>query len=514
MYFRMDRRSFLKQASLSTVSLLLSSCSSAVPKAVRSSHPNVIVILADDMGYGDLACQNQDSKIPTPNLDRMAGQGVRFTDAHSPSGVCTPTRYSMLTGRYCWRSRLKRGVLGPWAPPLIEKDRLTVPALLKKQGYRSACIGKWHLGWDWPFTAQYLESNETDRRKMKRSGVDFVDWSKPIMGGPLACGFDYYFGDDVPNFPPYVFIENDRTLGVPAAVKSREMFGAIGPMLPGWELEAVMPTITRKAVEWIDKSAKSKDPFFLYFSLTAPHLPVVPMKEFKGKSSAGEYGDFVVEVDWSVGEVLKALERNGLEKDTLVIFTSDNGPERFAYSRIKEYKHYSMGRLRGLKRDTWEGGHRVPFIARWDGKIKPATVSDEVICLVDMMGTLAAIAGADIPETAGEDSYNVMPALLGQKLKSPIREATVSHGEKGTFAIRKGDWVLIDAPTGDTKKIEPEWFKAERGYQKHDFPAELFNLKDDRAEKQNLYAKFPEKVTELKLLLEKYKKDGRSVPMK
>jgi len=510
----MNRRSFLKQASLSTVSLLLSSCSPAAPKVRTSGKLNLIVILADDMGYGDLACQNRDSKIPTPNLDLMTGQGMRFTDAHSPSAVCTPTRYSLLTGRYCWRSRLKKGVLGAWSPPLIEKDRLTVPALLKMQGYRTACIGKWHLGWEWPFTAQYLESNKKDRKNITRSGIDFIDWSKPIAGGPLACGFDYYFGDDVPNFPPYVFIENERTLGVPTELKPKEMFGASGPMLPGWELESVMPTITRKAVEWIDKSAKMKDPFFLYFALTAPHKPIVPTEEFKGKSNAGEYGDFVVEVDWSVGEVLKALERNRLEEDTLVIFTSDNGPERFAYSTIQEYKHYSMGQLRGVKRDTWEGGHRIPFIARWDGKIKAGAVSDEVICHVDILATLAAIVGADIPETAGEDSYNIMPALLGQKLKSPIREATVIHGENGNFAIRKGDWVLIDAPSGDSKRIEPGWFKAERGYHEHDFPAELFNLKDDQAERQNLYRKFPEKVKELKILLEKYKEDGRSVPTK
>jgi arylsulfatase A-like enzyme len=381
-------------------------------------------------------------------------------------------------------------------------------------GYRTACIGKWHLGWKWPFKAQYLDSDKKQRRNITRSGIDFIDWSKPITAGPLACGFDYYFGDDVPNFPPYVFIENERTLGVPTELKPKEMFGARGPMLPGWELESVMPTITRKAVEWIDKSAKMKDPFFLYFALTAPHKPIVPTEEFNGKSNAGKYGDFVVEVDWSVGEVLKALERNRLQENTLVIFTSDNGPERFAYSTIQQYKHYSMGQLRGVKRDTWEGGHRVPFIARWDGKIKAGTVNDEVICLVDMLATLAAAAGAKFHETAGEDSYSIMPALLGKKLKSRIREATVLHGEKGTFAIRKGDWVLIDAPSGDSKRIEPAWFKAERGYHEHDFPVELFNLKDDQTQRQNLYRKFPEKVEELKILLAKYKKDGRSVPGK
>ncbi|MCC6142682.1 MAG: sulfatase-like hydrolase/transferase [Candidatus Hydrogenedentes bacterium] len=273
-----------------------------------------------------------------------------------------------------------------------------------------------------------------------------------------------------------------------------------------------MPAITRKAVEWIDQSAQQSpaQPFFLYFPLTAPHTPIAPADEFKGKSQAGEYGDFVVEVDWAVGEVLQALQRNSLADNTLVVFTSDNGPENFAYKRIRDHQHASMGDWRGLKRDTWEGGHRVPFLARWPGHIEPNSTSDEVLCLTDIMATAAAITGAPLPETAAEDSYNMLPALIGETRAEPIREATVHHSYSGRFAIRRGDWVLIDAPTGDDNR-EPDWRKQERGYKSHDLPGELFNVTEDPMERNNLYGERPELVAELKALLEKYKLEGRSV---
>ena len=501
----LDRRGFLKLAGLGTAA-------AAMPQSLwadeaKNSLPNIVFILADDMGYGDLACQNPDSKIPTPNLDRFAHEGVRFTDVHSPSAVCTPTRYGILTGRYCWRSRLKRSVLWPWDPPLIEQGRMTGPALLKKHGYSTACIGKWHLGWNWPFV------KEADKARDKAVPCDALDWGKPITGGPLACGFDYYFGDDVPNFPPYVFIENERTLGVPSEQKPQTMYGNPGPMLPGWKLEAVVPAITGKAVQWIEDNAKQtpERPFFLYFPLTAPHEPIVPAEEFKGKSKAGDYGDYVVEVDWAVGEVLEALELNGAARNTLLIFTSDNGPEVSAYERARISHHYSMGDLRGIKRDIWEGGHRVPFIARWPGRTKPGTTSNEIICLTDFMATVAAIVGYKLPEDAGEDSYNILPALLGEPLSQPIREATVHHSYDGKFAIRRGNWVLIDASSGGENK-EPDWFLQERAYGRDDQPGELYDLNQDLPERRNLYTERPEIVADLKALLEKYKKDGRSAP--
>jgi len=488
--------------------------STALSAEAGQRKPNIVYILADDLGYGDLGCYNKDPKIPTPNLDALATQGRRFTDAHAPTSVCTPTRYALLTGRYCWRSRLDRGVLGPWDKPLIEAGRLTVPALLTQHGYSTACIGKWHLGWQWP----------TKDGQAPRSGQDRlsnVDFTKALGDGPTTRGFEYYFGVDVPNYPPYCFIENDRTLGIPSA-PNRPEFNRPGPMLPGWQWVEIMPELTRRAAKFIEDAAKAgpQKPFFLYFPLTAPHYPVVPAPDFKGKSKAGDYGDFVAQVDWTVGQVLDALQRAGVADNTLVVFTSDNGPEITgevacgAYDRAQRYRHFSMGELRGAKRDTWEGGHRMPFLARWPGKIEAGTTSGETIAHVDLMATVAGLLGAKLPDNAGEDSFNILPALVGEKLDKPIREATVHHACSGKFAIRKGNWVLIDAPSGEDngRRGEPEWLKQERGYAAHKQPGELFDVREDISERRNLYAERPEIVRELKELLEKYKRDGRSTP--
>jgi len=506
----LNRRDFIKAAG-AVVSALPSLARDASAETASPQTPNIVYILADDLGYGDVRCLNPDGKIPTPNIDRLASQGMLFTDAHSGSAVCTPTRYGLLTGRYCWRSRLQRGVLEPWGETLIDPDRLTVAALLKQNGYATACIGKWHLGWKWPTKDGKAPASGADR-------LSNVDFSKPILEGPTSRGFDYYFGTDVPNYPPYCYIENDRTVGIPS-VPNRPQFNRPGPMLPGWEWVNIMPDLTRRAVKYIEDAAKAspRRPFFLYFPLTAPHYPVVPAPQFKGKSEAGEYGDYVVQVDWTVGQVMDVLERSGVAGDTLLVFTSDNGPEITgevrpgAYDRIQLYQHYSMGPLRGAKRDAWEGGHRVPFIARWPGRIQPGHSSSETICHVDLMATVAAMLGVRLPENAGEDSYNILPALLGEKLDGPIREATVHHSAKGHFAIRKGNWVLIDWKTGDDNK-EPDWFRKERGYEPHNQPCELYDLRQDMAERRNLCAEQPQKAAELRELLEKYKRDGRSTP--
>ncbi len=479
--------------------------------------PNLVYILADDLGYGDLGCYNPESRIPTPNLDRLAREGMRFTDAHAPDAVCTPTRYGLLTGRYCFRSRMKSGVLPPWGAPLIEEGRLTVPALLARHGYSTACIGKWHLGWQWP--------TKDGRPPSSRDGIGNLDFSKPIPGGPTTRGFETYFGVDLPNYPPYCFIDNERTVGTPSVAAPMEHggFNRPGPMVPGWKLVNILPELTHRAVNHIERSAQESvgKPFFLYFPLTAPHYPVVPAPQFKGRSRAGEYGDFVAQVDATVGEVLSALKRTGVATNTLLIFTSDNGPECVevdpgAYDRIKLYGHRSMDGLRGVKRDTWEGGHRVPFLARWPGHIPAGAVSDETICHVDFMATCAALLGAKLPPNAGEDSYNILPVLLGEKTDRPIREATVLHGGDGKFAIRQGDWVLIDAPTGSGNgaRGEPAWFKQEGGYQTNTAAGELYNLRSDLPQRANLYAQKPEIVGRLKALLEKYKADGRSTPIK
>ena len=474
--------------------------------AAPPAKPNVVYVLADDLGYGDPGCYNPKSKIPTPNIDRLATEGVRFTDAHSPSAVCTPTRYALLTGRYAWRSRLQRNVIGPFSQPLIAEKQLTVPAMLRAQGYATACVGKWHLGWGWP-------KPDADGKR---------DFTKPIPDGPTTRGFDSYFGTDVPNYPPYCFIENDRTVGLPteAAPVGRDSLNIAGPMVHGWKLVDVLPGLEKCAAEFIGAAAKAGKPFFLYLPLTSPHFPVVPSAEFRGKGAAGEYGDFVTQTDALVGKVLAALKAAGVADNTLVVFTSDNGPEisgevkNGAYDRLKEYGHASMGTLRGAKRDAWEGGHRVPFVARWPGNISPGTTCDETICHVDLMATLAAVLGEKLPADAGVDSVNILPALLGEKRAAPLREATVHHSAQGKFAVRKGDWVLILAPTGDDngKKGEPPWFRADRGYTAHAEPGELFNLAADPTQKVNRYAVEPEKVKELAALLQRYVSDGRSTP--
>jgi len=479
--------------------------------------PNIVFILSDDLGYGDLGCYNKDSKIPTPNLDRLASEGMRFTDAHAPASVCSPTRYALLTGRYAWRTSLQRGVLGPWGTPLVAPDRLTVASLLKQHGYATACIGKWRLGWDWPTKDGQPPSVGEDR-------LSNVDFTRPVTNGPTTRGFDQYFGTDVPNYPPYCYIDNDRTLGIPSE-PNRPEFNRPGPMLPGWQWVDIMPGLTERAVNFIKVSAAAspRRPFFLYLPLTAPHYPVVPAAKYQGRSQAGDYGDFVAQVDDTVGQVLAALARAGVADDTLLIFTSDNGPEVTGevrpgvYDRARQFDHYSMGRLRGAKRDLWEGGHRVPFLARWPARIKPGLVSDETICHVDLLATVAAILRATLPDNAGEDSYNLLPALCAEGRDRPLREATVHHSGAGRFAIRKGDWVLIALPGGDDHggtSGEPNWLKIKRGYPPDDSGPALYDLRHDLAERSNLYAEQPEVVRELKTLLEKYIRDGRSTPGK
>ena len=478
------------------------------------TRPNVIVILADDLGYGDLSCFNPDSKIKTPHLDRMATQGMRFTDSHASSSLCTPSRYGILTGRYAWRSRLTHGVLGIFDKPLIAANQFTLGQLFQHEGYTTAVIGKWHLGFDW----QTLDGAKPSIGSNRLSNVDFTK----SIGGPLTRGFDYYFGVDLPNFPPYCFIENQHTVGIPSLPDTGKKggFNRPGPMLPGWDLVKILPTLTDHAVTYIEDAAKTKKPFFLYFALSSPHFPIVPTPEFKGKSKAGAYGDYVEETDAMVGKVLEALKKSGLESSTLVIFTSDNGPEVAAeigigaYERAHIFGHYSMGPLRGVKRDTWEGGHRVPFIARWPNVIPAHSTSTELVSHIDIMATVAALLGVKLPDSAGVDSFNILPALKGEKLTQPIREAMVHHSGSGDLAIRQGNWVFIDAKSGNANGAHAQstWFNKVRGYTEDNYPGQLFNLTDDIAERKNYYAIQPEIVSHLKSLLEKYKKEGRSTP--
>ncbi|MBC8469392.1 MAG: sulfatase-like hydrolase/transferase [Planctomycetes bacterium] len=500
----MNRRNFLKAAGIGIASLAMPGCANGLQSgsgAADSNKPNIVFIMADDMGYGDLGCYNKKSKIPTPNMDRLAAEGMRFTDAHSPSAVCTPTRYGVLTGQYCWRSRLKSGVLGGYSPALIDTERMTVASMLKQYGYSTACIGKWHLG---------------------LGNAKKTDYDKPLVPGPNALGFDYFYGIPASlDMTPYCYIENERpvekpTLTIEEGKASEDGWWRAGAIAPGFKHVEVLPKLTEKAVKYIDDHTKTSPdkPFFMYFPLPAPHCPIAPADFVKGKSKAGGYGDFVVEVDWTVGQVVKALQRNGLTGNTLIFLTSDNGSpgrtkiKRDPYSIIEIYGHYPNGDLRGIKADAWDGGHREPFIARWPGRIPAGTTNDEIICLTDLMATCAAIVGAKLPENAAEDSFNILPALSGHKLNKPIREAIVHHSSIGIFSIRQGKWKLI-LGLGSGGFTKPQRVEPEPGG-----PAgQLYNLEDDLAESNNLWSKHPEIVERLTKLLEKYKEQGRTRPI-
>ena len=477
--------------------------------AASPALPNIVILYADDMGYGDLAIQNSGSKIPTPHLDQLARDGMRFTDAHSSSGICSPSRYALLTGRYHWRKF--HDIVDSFGPSVFAPGELTLARMLQEKGYHTACIGKWHLGWDW----KALMKPDASPNPGTGYSHEAFDWSKRIPGGPLAHGFDYYFGDDVPNFPPYTWIENDQVLTEPDSalhLPPRPAEGGWearpGPMVEGWDFYAVMPRLTEKCVSWIREQRKSAKPFFLFFPWTSPHAPIVPAKPFRGKTEGGPYGDYVMQSDTHAGQVLQALDEAGFRTNTLVIFTSDNGPEGYAYERIRKTGHRSMGSLRGLKRDLWEGGHRVPFVVRWPGVVKPGTVSDELISQIDLMATLAGAVGYTLPKGIAEDSLNLLPIWHGETDRSP-RSALVYNTMRNKFAIRQGSWVLVNEPPGNTSKVPP-WFDAENGYVRSAFPGELYDLRSDFSQRTNLFSAEPAKASELKRLLRVTRNRGQA----
>ena len=467
----------------------------------KSNRPNIVYILADDLGYGDLRCLNPDGKIATPNMDRLAAGGMAFTDAHSSSAVCSPTRYGILTGRYNWRSPLKSGVLGGYSRRLIEPGRLTVPALLGSFGYRTACIGKWHLGMDWPLKGGGLANNYDDGPE--------VDYARPIEDGPTAVGFDTYFGISASlDMPPYVFIENDHCRNLPTVEKTWIRKGLAAP---DFEAIDVLPALEAEAVATIDRradDARAGHPFFLYLPLTAPHTPILPTADFRGKSGVNDYGDFVMQVDRTVGRVLEALDARGLADETLVILTSDNGCSPAAnFGEMAAKGHDPSYLFRGHKADIFDGGHRIPFLARWPGVIAPGSTSDQLICLTDLMATCAEILGTTLPASAGEDSVSILPALLGTSA-GPIREAVVHHSINGSFAIRQGPWKLELCPDSGGWSAPRPGRDSTAGLP----PVQLYNLADDIGEERNLQDQHPEVVDRLTALLERYVDDGRSTP--
>ncbi|NND05668.1 MAG: arylsulfatase [Saprospiraceae bacterium] len=492
--------------------VLIAGCSTGIADDPdRDTRPNVIILYADDMGYGDLACQNLDSKIPTPHLDRLASEGLRFTDGHSSSGICTPSRYALLTGRYHWRDF--NNIVGPMGESVFDDGQFTLARMFKQVGYRTGCVGKWHLGWGWESVRKKEWTQKDSLVRENRRNYYFYpseayDWSLPIPDGPLDQGFDYYFGDGTINFPPYAWVENDRLLESPTWTMRHPQGMALegnwearpGPAVEGWDFFEVLPRITKKAKEYIVGQQDQKEPFFLYVPFSAPHAPIIPNEEFRGLSQAGPYGDFVHQTDWCVGEILKALEQIGESDNTIVIFTADNGPERYAYERIRKYDHHSAHPFRGLKRDVYEGGHHVPFLVKWPGKIKPNALSNQLIHQVDLLKTLAAIVDVTLPAGLAHDSHDFSEVWLGETSNLPIRPLAVHNTFQDKYGLRQGDWIYINSRDGYHSK-PPDWVEDHFSYEPSDAEVLLFNLKDDIGQGKNLALEMPEKVQEMQALL-------------
>jgi arylsulfatase A len=467
----------------------------AAASARAADKPNIVYLLADDLGYGDVQALNPArGKIKTPHLDRLAAQGMTFTDAHSGSAVCTPTRYGLLTGRYAWRTRLQRGVLdGGDDPPLIAEDRLTVPALLRQHGYTTAAIGKWHLGFlsERPAGAAASSADTSAAKKKSQKGEGGLPVGSRIVGGPITRGFDYFWGCSNARTMSGL-IENDRVI----------------ENLPPVEM---LPRLERQAVNYIAKhaaAAKAGEPFFLYVPLTSPHTPILPTPDWQGRSGLGAYGDFVMQTDAVVGKILAALDEHSLAAQTLVIFTADNGCSPAAGTpALEKQGHFASGQFRGYKADIWEGGHRVPFFARWPGRIKPASTSAQLICHSDLLATCAALIGATLPANAGEDSVSILPALLGTD-RAPLHEAVVHHSIQGMFSIRQGTWKLALCPGSGGWAAPNDAEARRRGLPE----VQLYDLATDPAETKNVHAEHPAVVARLRALLEQYIADGRSTP--
>ena len=476
------------------MALLIQSCqptdhdkSTSTPKS-----PNIIIILADDFGVGDIQAHYPDNKVATPNLDRMVNEGMSFSDAHSSSAVCSPTRYSLLTGRYAWRTPLQEWVLACYEPPLIKPERTTLAEMLKDQGYTTACVGKWHLGWNW-------QGERTSTRIEERNGLDEFQWdyTQPITGGPTDHGFDYYFGTHVPNFPPFTFIENDEIVEQPTSsyqysenpnhvVMPRGFEGS--PMAPGWKFENILPEITTKAVNFIESQSQSDQPFFLYFSMTSPHEPVVPGNAFAGKSGIAPIADFLMETDWSAGEILDAVERSGIANNTLVIFTADNGHSHYTgWEELVAAGHLPSGPYRGHKADIWEGGHRVPFIAKWPGKIQKSSTSDQLLCMTDIYATCYQLVhDGPMGNDEAEDSFSFLNILLGNS-ESSERQSIVNHSVHGEFAFRNAGWKIVYS-------LPEKNLSLSRGKEAN---IELYHLEADPSETVDLADQHPEKVSQL-----------------
>ncbi len=488
--------------------------------------PNVIVILADDLGYGDVGCFNPESQIPTPNLDRLASEGMKFTDAHSPCTVCTPTRYSLLTGRMAFRvPNGGRVFSGAGGPSLIQPGELTLPELLRQKGYSTACFGKWHIG---------MTFYDSDGKPIHKGGLDRVkaiDYSRDIDGGPLDCGFDQFFGTAccpttdwlyayidgkrIPN-PPTQRLDKSSLPKHPYANDNRR-----GMHASDFDLEEVDVKFLEKSQKFLRQhSSKNPDqPFFLFHSTQAVHLPSFPGNQFKGKTKSGPHGDFIFELDYVAGELLKTLDELKIADNTLVVFTSDNGPEvPTVINMRKDHNHDGARPWRGVKRDNWEGGHRVPMIVRWPGKVSPGSSSNQITSLTDVFATVAEIVDAQFPVEAAADSFSMLPAMLGTDSGKPIRPYILQQGFGGKryLAIRRGNWKYLahKGSGGNRYGEKSQLHQYQLPELLPDAPGQLYNLESDPGETKNLSDEHPEIVAELTALLKKSLDDGRSVPMK
>lgn len=478
-----------------------------VKEEVVSKHPNIIYILADDLGYGDISAFNSEGKIKTLHIDKLTKAGMKFIDAHSPSAVCTPTRYGIITGRYSWRSHLKQGVLTGKSKALIPNNRTTIASLLKKAGYETAFIGKWHLGWDWA----RKDSTKFDGEGWNPTDFENLDFTKPVTNSPNDLGFDYAYGHSGSlDMAPYIYVENGS---ITAPVnRTTEDTGKYtwwrkGPTAADFEHDEVTPNFFRKSMAYVEQKAKSEHPFFLYLALPSPHTPILPTEEWLGKSGLNPYADFVLMIDHYVGQLMKTLDKEGLTENTMVVFTSDNGCSPQADFEILGAKgHNPSGIFRGHKADIYEGGHRVPFAISWPKRIQANSVSDETICHTDLMATLADLTGVDLKDDEGEDSFSLLPLLLDSKEKEFERGATVHHSINGSFAIRKGHYKLIFSPgSGGWSFPKPGTDDMSQ------FPKfQLYDLEQDPSETTNLYDALPEKVDELTTLMASLIENGRS----
>ena len=474
--------------------------------------PNIVIVLADDLGYGDVACYNPThGKIRTPHLDQFASQGMRFTDAHSSSAVCSQSRYSLLTGRYHWRTWLQSGIVNKFGAPLIAPDRVTLADLVRERGYQTACIGKWHMGWNWPIPRgrerEFLADprNTSDPPHESTQQLWHEVFSQQIGGGPLECGFDSFFGVDLPNFPPFCYIDGDRTVGIPSEVLPAELMtnnlaDYSRPAVRNWRLDPILPEIGDRACQFISESAKQRKPFFLYLPITAPHTPLAVNKEWQRKSGLNAYADFVMETDALIGRVLRALEESQVAESTFVLISSDNGCAPYVgIDELASKGHCPNWPYRGFKTDIWEGGHRVPFMVRWPRSVKAGTTCNALVQQMDTLATVAELLNITLPPSVGEDSVSYLPLLLGSK--PATRVSAVNQSIHGLFAVRQGPWKLILGPGSGG------WAKGS-----DEKPQQLYHVDDDPTEERNLFGKHPELEKQLAQLMEKIVTDGRSTP--